>query len=130
MAAYISFQPSDNFNSVLFSGNDSTNAITGVGFQPDFTWLKGRSNTGSSAIQDSVRGNDKSIRSNGANTEYTNTFFDSFDSDGFTLSTTESDVNASSRTYAAWNWKMGTTSGLTGGTITPSGYSFNQDAGI
>ena len=34
--AYISFQPSDYFNTVLYTGNASTNAITGVGFQPDW----------------------------------------------------------------------------------------------
>jgi hypothetical protein len=31
-------KPSDYFNTVLYTGNGATNhAITGVGFQPDFT---------------------------------------------------------------------------------------------
>ena len=32
--------------------------------------------------------------------------------------------------YVSWNWKMGTTSGLTGGTITPTSYSINATAGF
>ena len=40
MAAYISFQPSDFFNTILYTGNNTTQSITGVGFQPDFTWIK------------------------------------------------------------------------------------------
>ena len=33
---------SDYFNTKLYTGNGSTNAITGVGFQPDWCWIKGR----------------------------------------------------------------------------------------
>ena len=43
MANYISFKPNDVFNTKLYTGNGSTtHAITGVGFQPDFTWIKKR----------------------------------------------------------------------------------------
>ena len=38
MAQYISFQPSDNFGSKLYSGNGSTQSITGFGFQPDIVF--------------------------------------------------------------------------------------------
>ena len=38
-------KPSDYFNTKLYTGTGSTNAITGVGFQPDWVWLKNR-NTG------------------------------------------------------------------------------------
>ncbi len=103
--AYISFQPSDYFNTKLYTGTDSSNAITGVGFQPDWVWLKKRSGVASHALMDAVRGNDKSLRSNTTGAEYTNTYFSSFDSDGFTVATSESDVNASGATYVSWNWK-------------------------
>ena len=33
-------------------------------------------------------------------------------------------------TYVGWNWKAGTTSGLSGGTITPSAYSINTTSGF
>jgi hypothetical protein len=36
-------KPSEYFNTKLYTGNSTiTNAITGVGFQPDWVWLKGR----------------------------------------------------------------------------------------
>ena len=112
MAAYISFQPTDFFKPKLYTGNSSTNAITGVGFQPNLVWIKNRSGGASHALQDSVRGNDKSLRANTDGAEYTNDFFDSFDSDGFTVSTSENDVNVSSDNFVAWNWKESTTSGF------------------
>ena len=133
MAAYISFQPSDFFSTTLYEGNSSTNAITGVGFQPDFTWIKNYNAAASFALQDAARGNDRTIRSNNDGVGYTNSFFDSFDSDGFTVSTSENDVNASGDDFVAWNWKGGTTSGIaTNGstTITPTAYSFNQTSGF
>ena len=45
----------DYFNTKLFTGNSSTNAITGVGFQPDWTWLKQRSHTYQHTLYDTTR---------------------------------------------------------------------------
>ena len=53
----------DHFNTKLFSGNGSTNAITGVGFQPDWVWSKSRNQTGHHLIYDAVRGVQKFIQS-------------------------------------------------------------------
>jgi hypothetical protein len=52
---------SDYFNTVLYTGNGDTQSITGVGFQPDWVWMKSRdegtsSYTGHNVVQDSVRG--------------------------------------------------------------------------
>jgi hypothetical protein len=128
--AYISFQPNDYFNTKIYTGTGSSNALTGVGFQPDWTWIKRRNATASHAIQDAVRGNDKSLRSNTTGAEYTNTFFSSFDTDGFTVTSSESDVNASAETYASWNWKAnGSGSSNTDGT-TSSTVSVNTTAGF
>ena len=105
MAYSTIIKPQDYFNTKLYTGNGSTNAQTGVGFQPDWVWLKSRSATASNILQDAIRGNDKSIKTNTTAAEFTNNFFTSFDSDGFTVATTEPDVNASGTTYASWNWK-------------------------
>ena len=43
--SYISFQPQDYFNTKLYTGTGSTNAITGVGFQPDWLGKKQKSTT-------------------------------------------------------------------------------------
>ena len=123
--AYIAFTPTDFFNTKLYTGTGSSNAITGIGFQPDFTWIKSRSHTNYHTLTDSVRGVTKQIFSNTTDGEQTDaTNLSSFDSDGFTV-VSANDTNGSARTYASWNWKMGTTTGLSGGTITPSSYSID-----
>ena len=42
-------------NTTLYTGNGSTQSITGVGFQPDFIWIKARNDTRNHQLQDSVR---------------------------------------------------------------------------
>jgi hypothetical protein len=98
-------KPTDYFNTVLYTGNGSTNhAITGVGFQPDWSWIKQRSGAEWNILIDSVRGVTKYINSNDAGAERTSSnFIESFDSDGFTLGSAN-DTNQSSQTYASWNW--------------------------
>ena len=55
--AYISFQPKDYFNTKLYTGNATTDhAQTGVGFQPDWLWIKERGGTGGHILVDAVRG--------------------------------------------------------------------------
>ena len=132
MAEYISFQPSDNFSTTLYTGDGtSANAITGVGFQPDFVWNKPRDTTGWQRAFDSVRGVLNVIYPNDT---YVNEVMpspgglNSFDSDGYTMGT-NTGSNENTKLFVTWNWKMGTTSGLTGGTITPTGYSFSTTSG-
>ena len=132
MAEYISFQPSDFINTKLYTGTGSSNAITGVGFQPDATWIKGRNTTYNHVFTDAVRGVTEEIYSNTTGAEVTNAQgLTAFGSDGFTVGT-DAGYNGNTNTYVSWNWKGGTTSGIaTNGstTITPSAYSFNQTSG-
>ena len=109
----------DYFNDILYTGNGTDNhAITGVGFQPDFTWIKPRNEARGHAIFDAVRGATKMIIANENSAEGTYaTSLKSFNSDGFTLGTSN-DVNKSSNTHAAWNWKVnGSGSANTDGSI-------------
>jgi hypothetical protein len=123
-------KPSEYFNTKLYTGNGSTNAITGVGFQPDFVWLKRRDSTASHALFDINRGVNKQLRTNTSGVEETVSWFPSFDADGFTVSTTESDGNASGGTYASWNWLGGGTGvSNTDGSIT-STVSANTTSGF
>jgi len=99
---------SDYFNTVLYTGNGATGqSITGVGFQPDFTWTKIRSpNAYSHQLFDAVRGAGKNIQSNASNAEGDLTSeFISFDSDGFTIDDVAQNVNESGSSYVSWNWK-------------------------
>ena len=123
--------PSEHFNTVLWTGNSSTSrALTGIGFQPDFTWIKARSTSNNHNLNDSVRGANKQLYSNLTNAETSQTNnLKSFDSDGFTLGS-DGDVNYSPRTYAGWNWKAnGAGVSNTDGTITSS-VSANVEAGF
>lgn len=120
---------SDYFNTKLYTGNGATGqSITGVGFQPDWTWLKLRSTTGNNGLFDAVRGATKRLQSNQTNAEDTIASFASFDSDGFTLS--EASQNNDGETFASWNWLAANgTSANTDGSIS-STVSANTTAGF
>jgi hypothetical protein len=122
--------PDDYFNTVLYAGNNTTgHAITGVGHQPDWTWIKLRNGASGHRIVDSVRGVTKYLDTSSAATETTNTDrVTSFDNDGFTLGNSAT-VNGSFN-YVAWNWKAGGTAvSNTSGSIS-STVSANTDAGF
>ena len=113
--------PSEKFNTVLYDGNGSTQSITGVGFQPDFVWIKERGPLAENHnLTDSSRGTNKIFNSNNSNAEATSTSrITSFDSDGFTLGN-NNETNDTGSTYIAWCWKAngGTTSSNSDGDIT------------
>ena len=116
-------KPDSVFKVKLYTGNGSSNAITGVGFQPDFVWLKNRGSTGDNLVQDVVRGPNKDIRTNLNSAESDNgtTHLNSFDSDGFTLGGTGGHSNANSNTYVSFNFKAGgAASSNSNGSITSS----------
>ena len=125
---------SDFYKTKTYSGNGSTNAVTGVGFQPDFTWIKNRSDASNYNLYDAVRGTSAGkLKSNTNNAEsYNASDLTTFGSDGFTVGG-NNEVNGSSDNMISFNWKAGTTSGISTdsySTITPSGYSFNQTSGF
>jgi len=120
----------DYFNTKLYTGNGSTNAITGVGFQPDFLWIKSRSDTKNHNLWDAVRGNTKRLISNSNGAESTETSITSFDSDGFTLDSGTTS-NGNSLNFASWNWKAnGQGSSNTAGSINTTYTSVSTAAGF
>ena len=126
---------SDYFNTKLYTGNGSNNtSITGVGFQPDWVWVKARNIEYGHKLFDVVRGQGKRLSSNDADAESTVTNeLTSFNSDGFTTNN-NAGMNENNRPYVAWNWKAGTAftndASATGiGSIDSSG-SVNTDAGF
>jgi len=122
-------KPNEYFNTKLYTGNGSTQAVTGVGFQPDWVWIKDRSVGYNHALFDSVRGTTKLLQSNTTNAEQTTSGVSSFDSDGFTLGS-DIGMNQSSGSFASWNWLAGgTASSNTDGSITSS-VSANTDSGF
>ena len=116
------------FNPVLYTGTGSELTVTGVGFQSDWTWIKCRNAVNHQREYDAVRGANVVLYPNLTNQQYTLTQeLKSWTSDGFVMGT-EAEINTNTNTYVGWNWKMGTTSGISGGTITPSSYSFSATA--
>jgi hypothetical protein len=122
-------KPSDYFNTKLYTGNGSTQSITGVGFQPDLVWFKVRSEAGSHRIVNAVRGNTKYLYPNTQDAEATvTTNVTSFDSDGFSLG--NGSVNENTRTYASWNWLGGNGTVTNTDGATTSTVSLNSTAGF
>ena len=123
----------DSFNTVLYTGNGAaTQVITGVGFQPDFTWTKCRSNVEQHGLFDSVRGTNLWLNSGGteAETNYGGNFgLLSWSDDGFTVGN-GSAINASGRTYVAWNWKGAELPAINSNGSIPSVVSANPAAGF
>jgi len=123
-------KPQDYFNTKLYTGNGSTNAQTGVGFQPDMVWIKSRTNNSDHVITDAVRGVTKEIRPN--KTDYEDTASNgltTFGTDGFTVGDWTV-VNLNSETYASWNWKAnGAGSSNSDGSVT-STVSANTTSGF
>jgi len=133
-------QGDDYFNVLTYTGNGTDGrTVTGVGFNPDLVWVKGRSNAGANVLADSVRGSDKNLYSN-LNDVETNPItgasgggIGTVTTDGFVLEqgTVNMDlVNTNTRTYVAWAWKAaGSTVSNTAGSIA-STVSANTTAGF
>ena len=123
-------KPTDHFNTKLYTGNGGTNAITGVGFQPDWVWLKGRSYVDGHVIYDALRGTNY-IQPNTTGTQSSiGTGLSSLDSDGFTLGSW-SNINRNSENHVSWNWKAnGIGSSNTDGTINSTYTSANTTSGF
>jgi hypothetical protein len=99
------------FNTVLFTGNNSSNPIT-VGFAPDFAWTKSRSSSFDHDLHDTIRGNSALLQSNLSNAESSYSNICAFGDNGVTLAAT-SDANASGSSSVGWFWKGGGAGGDT-----------------
>jgi hypothetical protein len=136
--------PSAYFHTQLYAGNGGTQSITNNGnsdLQPDWIWIKSRSDSSFNALTDSTRGTSKRLYSNSTSAEETHSDrVTAFNSDGFSLGAS-SLVNTNTYNYAAWQWKAngGTTAtnsdGSTDTTVqanTTAGFSivtFTTDGG-
>jgi len=119
--------PSAHFQTLLYSGNASdSRALTNDGnsdLQPDLVWIKERSSTSVHQLIDSTRGGGLALSSNDTGADESFAYIDTFDTDGFTLETSDGSTNASGETYVGWQWKAN------GGTRTTNTESGNNPAG-
>ena len=117
-------------NTKLYTGTGSAMNITGVGFQPDMTWIKPRSVVDNHILYDSVRGVSSRLIPNLNSAAGTvSDMVTSFNSDGVSLGT-NGNVTANGVTFASWNWKAnGADSANTNGSIN-STVSANTTSGF
>ena len=114
------------FDVALWTGNNSTQSLTGFNFSPDLFWSKSRSTTWNNGIHDIVRGTNKLLRADTTGAEYTasspNESITSFNSDGVTFGADGAAATVNySGTYVGWAWDAGTsTVSNTDGSITSS----------
>ena len=111
-----SVQVASPYNNVLYTGNGTSNSseqsITGVGFQPDFVWIKNRGEARNHVLVDSLRKTGSlldelhSNTTDPANTTGTDNV-KTLDSDGFTVLGQGSETNDSGDIFVAWCFKAG-----------------------
>ena len=111
-------QADDYFNAIIYTGDGNDDRVItegsdgkSIGFQPDITWLKNRSNAGNNHIlTDSSRGGDQPLFPDDTPAESTQTNkLEAFVTGGFRLGqSVHSSVNSDTQTYVAWNWFIGT----------------------
>ena len=128
MAAYIGFQPTDFYTNTLYSGNATTDTAINLGLEPALTWVKATNDTDGWWQGDVISGPTKDLRSSNTAAQATSNYGTAYTSTGFTLS--DGTQNQASTDYITYSWKGGTTTGLSGGDITPSAYSFNTTCGV
>jgi len=126
--------PSQYFQTLLYTGNGSSSrALTNTGnsdLQPDWLWVKNRSNAIDHGAWDSSRGAGKRLLPNSNAAEEDQSNLASFNSDGFTVNTGDI-INTNSHTYVAWQWAAngGTTASNSDGGIS-STVQVNSTAGF
>jgi hypothetical protein len=119
----------DHFNTVPYTGNSSTNAIT-TGHSSGWVWIKRRDGTYEHNLFDQVRGVTKEINTNTTATESTvSGSVTSFDSNGFTLGN-DGQSNTNNDTFVAWSWKAGGTGSSNGDGSITSTVSANTTSGF
>ena len=135
--------PTDHFNIVTWDGNNSSGrTITGVGFQPNWVWIKCRSDSASHQLYDTVRGVNKRLATNNTAAEVNQDeygYLSAFATDGFTLTNGSNgsypagSVNMSGRNYVGWSWYAPTSfsnsAGVNTATLASSG-TVNTTAGF
>ena len=121
------------FQTTLYTANGSALEVNQIGnstFQPDFVWVKNRTQASGQMINDAITGPQKFLRADNANAQTTETQgLVSFDADGFSVGS-NGDFNYGTDSFVGWQWLAGNgTASNTDGSIT-STVSANTTAGF
>ena len=96
-------KPVDHFNTLLYSGTGSARTVTGVGFQPDFFWIKQRSSNQGHLLWDTIRNGNYYLPSSNDVAQANDIGTFTAASDGYSFAT-DGAYNGNSSTYVGWNW--------------------------
>ena len=132
--SYTTINKSSSFmNTKLWTGDGSTQTISGVGFQPDWTWVKGRNAGGEShRLTDIIRGVGYNLKSSSSGAQFSvSNGIQSWNSDGFIIGPDDA-FNKNTKNFVSWNWKAGNSQGSsnTDGSINTTYTSVNTTAGF
>lgn len=119
----------DYFQTLLYTGNGSTQTLSGFRFSPDFVWTKARNTNYSHQFIDIIRGGTNVLFSDRTDPGGTYQSITSFNSDGYTVST-ELGVNGSTTPFVAWAWDAGTSTVTDGSGSIQSTRRTNPSAGF
>ena len=125
---------SANFQTTLYTATGSALEVNQVGnstFQPDFVWVKNRTQASGQMINDAITGPQKFLRADNTNAQTTETQgLVSFDADGFSVGT-NGDFNYGTDSFVGWQWLAGNgTASNEDGSINTTATSVNTAAGI
>lgn len=144
-------RPDRFVNVSTWTGNNSTQSLTGMLFKPDFFWSKSRTTTWNNGIFDTVRGTNVHLRADTTAAEYTpaapNFSITSYNSDGVTFGPDAASATVNyTGGYVGWAWKAGgnkntfnvddvgyasaAAAGLNGGSIAVTGASVGTRQGF
>ena len=144
-------EPDQHVGVVTYTGSGGTDYLVSAPFQPDLTWIKQRNGANWWVNADSVRGAGKlfSINDDMAQADDADslTAMSGFDKNGFRVGSVGGwYTNTLNDPYVSYNWKAGgnkntfniddtgfstfAATGITAGTITPTGMSVGKDSGF
>jgi hypothetical protein len=97
------------FDATLITGTAATQVITNAGgFQPDFVWLKSRTNANNPTIYDAIRGVNTILYPALTNAEAVGSAqLTAFNSNGFTLGASENANDDNGEASVGWQWNAG-----------------------
>ena len=122
--------PAENFNTVLYTGTGSSNAITGVGFQPEMTMISERDESEAVPIVDILRSNtvELNISATAAQSDDAQKIT-AIGSDGFTVGTSAA-ANQNGNAHVSYHWKFGGSGSANSDGSVSSTVTVNSSAGM
>ena len=103
--------PEEHFKTVIFTGDGTDNRAITVGFQPNITWVRQRTDDSGGYLVDSTRGNNAALQTTNTNAQGTFASM-TFTSTGITVSGNENLNNENAHNYVSWHWKESSTAGI------------------